>query len=61
MTEWLRKLLSPGRKEAAVPEVESTKPELDREKKLRTELNRRTEALAKMLDDYRAQDDLLRR
>ena len=61
MIERLRKLLSPVRRETPMPKIESTKPELDREKRLRSELNRRTEALAKMLDDYRAQDDLLRR
>lgn len=62
MIELLRKLLAPKKQqETAVPEPASTKPELDQEKVLRAELSRRTESLAKMLDDYRAQDHILRR
>jgi hypothetical protein len=54
-------LFAPARHPVANGKNESTRPELEQEKKLRAELHRRTDNLAAMLDDYRKQDNLLKR
>lgn len=55
------KLLAQMSKGVNAAEVQSTKIELVREQQRRRTEHNRTEQLARMLDDYRAQDRVLRR
>lgn len=59
MKNWLRKVLAPNRT-PMLPPYESTKHELDREKRLREAETERTDRLAKILEDYRKWDRVLR-
>jgi hypothetical protein len=54
-------MLAPFRGRGELPRVESTRPELELEKMRRRIEHNRTERLAQTLDDYRAQDRILRR
>lgn len=59
---WLSRLLGPSSHPVPLPTpAESTREELEREKMLREHEHRRTETLARILNDYRAQDNALRR
>lgn len=60
---WLRRVLPSGRRPPEVPSVvsdESTQPELVVEKRRRAQEHLRTDRLAKVIEDYRKQDTILR-
>ena len=57
----LRRMIDPARRSFSLPPSESTKTELELEQQARQDEKDRTDQLARMLNDYRRQDKLLRR
>jgi hypothetical protein len=58
---WLRRVLDPWRRHFKLPTSESTKGQLELELRRRRVERNRTDTLAQMIEDYRAQDGALRR
>lgn len=58
---WLARVRDHFRRPTQLPTPESTRPELVVERARRDIEHRRTDRLARILDDYRAQDSALRR
>jgi len=54
-------MIDPARRSFSLPPSESTKTELELEQQARQDEKDRTDQLARMLNDYRRQDKLLRR
>lgn len=58
---WISRVLDHFRRSAQLPTPETTQQELVIERARRNVEHRRTDRLARILDDYRAQDNALRR